>query len=81
MPRTIINLSDDDKVWLDRRARTERVPMTELVRRAVREYRERQHAGGPGHLQELLGRTSGCWAHGDGLGYQDAVRNEWGRRG
>ena len=81
MPRTIINLSDDDKVWLDRRARTERVPMTELVRRAVREYRERYHAGGPSRLRELLGRTSGCWTHGDGLDYQDAVRDEWERRG
>ena len=81
MPRTIINLSDDDKVWLDSRARTERVPMTELVRRAVREYRERHDAGGASRLRELLGRTSGCWAHGDGLGYQDAARDEWERRG
>ena len=55
--------------------------MTELVRRAVREYRGRYDAGGPSHLQELLGRTSGCWAHGDGLSYQDAARDEWERRG
>ena len=81
MPRTIINLSDDDKVWLDSRARTERVPMTELVRRAVREYRERHDAGGASRLRELLGRTSGCWAHGDGLEYQNAARDEWERRG
>ena len=81
MPRTIISLSDEDKVWLDRQARTERVPMTELVRRAVREYRERCHTVGPSRLQELLGRTSGCWMHGDGLSYQDAARDEWERRG
>ena len=77
MPRTIISLSDEDKVWLDRRAQAERVPMTELVRRAVREYRERCHASGPGRLQELLRRTSGCWTHGDGLRYQNAARDEW----
>ena len=53
--------------------------MTELVRQAVREYRERYDAGGPGRLQELLGRTSGCWTHGDGLDYQDAARDEWER--
>ena len=81
MPRTIISLSDEDKSWLDRRSRAERVPMTELVRQAVREYRERYDAGGPGRLQELLGRTSGCWTHGDGLDYQDAARDEWERHG
>ena len=80
MPRTIISLSDEDKVWLDRQARAERVPMTELVRRAVREYRGRRDAGGSSRLQELLGRTSGCWTHGDGLRYQDAARDEWERR-
>ena len=80
MPRTIISLSDEDKVWLDRRSRAERVPMTEIVRRAVREYRERYDAAGPSHLRELLGRTRGCWAHGDGLRYQDAARDEWERR-
>ncbi len=81
MPRTIINLPDDDKMWLDGQARTKRVPMTELVRQAVREYRARYDARGPGRLRELLGRTSGCWTHGDGLDYQDAARNEWERRG
>ena len=81
MPRTIVSLSDDDKAWLDRQARAERVPMTELVRRAVHEYRERYHDGRPGRLHELLGRTRGCWTHGDGLRYQDAARDEWERRG
>ena len=81
MPRTIVSLSDEDKGWLDRRSRAERVPMTELVRRAVREYRERYDAGAPGRLRELLGRTRGCWTHGDGLRYQDAARDEWERRG
>ncbi|MDD9984127.1 MAG: ribbon-helix-helix domain-containing protein, partial [Gammaproteobacteria bacterium] len=81
MRRTIISLSDEDKVWLDQHARAERVPMTELVRRAVREYRERYDAGGSSRLKELLRQTRGCWTHGDGLRYQDAVRDEWERRG
>ena len=54
MPRTIISLSDEDKSWLDRRSRAERVPMTELVRQAVREYRERYDAGGPGRAQPAV---------------------------
>ena len=80
MPWTIISLSDEDKGWLDCQARAERVPMTELVRRAVREYRERRHDGGPGRLHELLGRTRGCWTRGDGLRFQNAVRDGWERR-
>ena len=81
MPRIIISLCDEDKAWLDRRARTKQVPMTKLVRRAVRIDRERHHDGGPGRRQELPGRTRGGRAHGDGLRHQDAVRDEWERRG
>ena len=81
MPRTLIILSHEDKAWLDRQAQAERVPMTEIVRRAVRECRERYDAGGPSRLQEPPERTRGCWRHGDGLRYQDAAREERGRRG
>jgi hypothetical protein len=30
-------------------------------------------------LSELLGKTSGVWAQGDGLEYQMKIRNEWER--
>ena len=80
MPRTIISLSDEDKAWLDRQARAEHVPMTEVVRRAVREYRERRPDGGRSRLHDLLGRTRGCWTRGDGLRFQNAARDEWERR-
>jgi len=76
MVRTIIALDEDDKRWLDRRAQEEGVPMTELIRRAVRllrgqtpeEYRS---------LDDLLEATSGTWKHGDGLSYQKRLRREW----
>ena len=77
MRRTIISLSDEDKTWLDLRAREERVSMTELVRRAVREYRERSGGRERPLLDDLLERTRGCWNHGDGLDFQNAVRDEW----
>ena len=80
MPRTVVSLSDEDKSWLDHKAQTEGVPMTELVRRAVREYRERYGHGGPRHFGELLDRTQGCWRRGDGMRYQDLLRDEWERR-
>ena len=77
MPRTIISLSDEDKAWLDRQAKEERVPMTEIVRRAVRDYRSGREGGDRLALEELLERTRDCWTGGDGLGYQKAVRDEW----
>ena len=32
MPKTLVNLDESDKAWLDREARKRRIPMTELVR-------------------------------------------------
>ena len=76
MIRTVISLSEEDKAWLDRRAREERVPMTQLVRRAVRLLR-RSTARDAEPLEEILGRTSGIWKRGDGLDYQRRLRDEW----
>ena len=80
MPRTVISLSHEDKAWLDLQAREERAPMTELVRRAVREYRERCDAAAEPSLEDLLERTRGGWRRGDGLHFQNAARDEWERR-
>lgn len=77
MPRTIINLDPDDKDWLDRRARSEHVAMTEVVRRAVKAYRLREESRGREDLQNLLARTAGIWREGDGLTYQNQIRDEW----
>lgn len=76
MVRTVIALDDDDKRWLDRKAKEEGVPMTELVRRAVRLFRRQAPAQGRS-LDELLQATSGLWKHGDGLRYQRRLRREW----
>ena len=79
MPRTLINLDPDDKAWLDREARRQHVPMTELVRRAVRRYRvceESRHQPG---LAEALAHTAGLWKQGDGLAWQQRLRDEWSR--
>jgi predicted transcriptional regulator len=79
MTRTLINLDPEDKLWLDRLARTRHVPMTALVREAVHEYRvrleSREHPG----LVEALSRTAGIGQTGDGLARQDRLRREWNR--
>lgn len=78
MIRTLISLDAEDKAWLDRTARSERVPMTKLVRRAIRRLRKEQEAA-PLGFERLLRETAGCWKAGDGLAYQRRARAEWGR--
>lgn len=80
MPRTVISLEPEDKEWLDRRAKRERVSMTEIVRRAIRRYRQ-ESGNDPDHdIHELLRRSQGSWRGGDGLEYQDRIRQEWDNR-
>lgn len=79
MPRTLINLAPEDKTWLDNEARTRHVPMTELVREAVREYRIRQQSLARPSLQAALERTAGIWRSGEALAYQQRLRDEWDR--
>lgn len=76
MVRTVISLDEDEKRWLDERAAEEGVPMTELIRRAVRLLREHSRLERP-EWDDLLNRTAGLWKHGDGLEYQERVRGEW----
>ena len=76
MIRTVISIDEDDKRWLDRRAEQEGVSMTELIRRAVRLLRG-QTAEDYRSLEQLLAVTSGIWKQGDGLEYQNRLRDEW----
>lgn len=79
MTRILITLDPDDKAWLSGKAKRERTPMTELVRRAVRQYRK--HSGPEtSELERLLDETAGLWKNGDGLVYQNRSRREWARR-
>ena len=73
MIRTIISLEPDDKSWLDRRSKESGVPMSELVRRAVRRMRQQEEAS----FEQLLDDTSGLWNQGDGLDFQRRARSEW----
>lgn len=81
MSRTLINLDPDDKAWLDREAHSRNLPMTELVRQAVRGYRVRHESRGLTELQAALKRTAGIWRRDDGLDYQQQLRAEWADHG
>lgn len=80
MPRTVISLEPEDKEWLDKQARVERVPMTEIVRRALRRYR--LEAGPPPEpdLDPLLKQTRGLWRGREPLAFQTRLREEWDDR-
>ena len=76
MIRTVISLDEESKEWLDQQARQEHVSTAELIRTAVRKYRdEKKREALP--LSDLLKQTSGIWKGGDGLAYQRLLRKEW----
>ena len=76
MIRTIISLDEESKEWLDQQAREENISTAELIRTAVRKYRdEKRREALP--LTDLLKQTSGIWKRGDGLVYQRRLRKEW----
>jgi hypothetical protein len=76
MIRTVISLDEESKKWLDQQAREENISAAELIRTAVRKYRdEKRREALP--LKDLLTQTSGIWKRGDGLTYQRRLRKEW----
>ncbi len=75
MTRTVISLDNDIKKWIDAKAVQDGVSMTELVRRALHQYREHEEKS----VERLLSETSGTWTGGDGLKYQQGLRDEWGQ--
>jgi len=79
VPRTLINLDPGDKQWLDAEAAARGVSMARLVREAVHEYRVREQAASRPTLQRALNQTAGIWRRGDGLAWQQRLRDEWAR--
>lgn len=78
MVRTVISLEEGDKRWLDAEAARQGVPMTEVIRRAVKLMRqERERAG---ELDALLAATRGIGSGEDDLEVQRRLRDEWERR-
>jgi hypothetical protein len=73
MTRMLISLEDNDRIWLEQQARETGVPMSEVVRQAIRRAQE----SGQKPMKDLLASTKGLWRQGDGLRYQRRVRKEW----
>jgi hypothetical protein len=79
MVRTVISLDNEEKSWLDEQSRLRGVPMTQLVREAVRLYKGNTDINST-PLERLLNATKGIWKKGDGLKYQRRSRDEWERK-
>ena len=80
MQRTIISLEPEDRDWLARRAQQEHVPQTEVVRRALRLYRQRAEIKGTQSFEEMAHATCGICKGEDGLVAQNRLRDEWNSR-
>ena len=73
MTRMLISLEENDRLWLQQTARETGLPMSEVVRQAIRRAQE----SGQKPMKDLLASTKGLWRAGDGLTYQRRVRKEW----
>ena len=73
MTRMLISLEENDRRWLEQKAQDTGLPMSEVVRRAIRQAQEMEQKP----MKELLAATKGLWRHGDALRYQRRIRKEW----
>jgi len=73
MTRMLISLEENDRRWLEQRSREAGVPMSEVVRQAIRRAQE----SGQTPMKDLLASTKGLWRQGDGLRYQRRIRKDW----
>lgn len=78
MPKTTIEIEEQEKAWLDQQALAEKVSAAEIVRKALDLYRHHVAAPYPSlSFDDLLAQTRGLWTAGDGLTYQRRLRTEW----
>lgn len=75
--RTIIDLPSEEIRRLDGIAKRDKVSRAEVVRRAVKSYADQAE---PDPLEALFGIWKGRKDIGDGLAYQNRLRDEWDER-
>jgi len=76
MIRTVISLDPDDKRWLEQQAEYHKTTIASLIRQAVKQMRHDAELKTPS-FETLLAHTQGIWTKGDGLIYQQTLREEW----
>lgn len=77
MIRISICLKQECREWLAEQAQREHVPRGEVVRRALRLYRERVGSAARQSFAELACQPNGLRRREDGLTVQQRLRDEW----
>lgn len=77
MRRTIISLEPECREWLVEQASHEHVSQAEVVRRALRLYREKMEYCVSHSFEKLAWQTSGLQQGEDGMALQQRLRGEW----
>lgn len=79
MGEPFLQIDPEDAAWLMREARLRGMPIAEFVRLVFRAYREQSTTAPVASIDDLLARTSGTWREGDGLAWQERLRDEMAR--
>jgi len=78
MQRMVISLTENDKIWLAKRAKTEHKSIAEVIRQAIHCFQEQHERKQMAKKQRnIILQSRRCWNNGDGLHYQQNIRNEW----
>ena len=72
--RTIITISEEDKMWLEAYSKAFNVSVAEVIRQGIKRLRETDESEA---YPKLVENTRGIWKQGDGLRYQMGLRSEW----
>jgi hypothetical protein len=67
MIRTIISLNANEKKWLDKMAKAQHLSMAQIIRNAIKEYRQKHSNTVSTDIDSLLQETKGIWEGEEGL--------------
>ena len=79
MVRTLVSLPEADKAWLDAYSHRRRRSQADVIRSALRSFRQTVEGGG---TRPSLRASAGLWKNRrvDALDYVRRLRTEWDRR-
>ncbi len=72
--RTIITVSEEDKLWLENYSRSYDISMAEAIRRGITRLKVEE---GQSTYERIVRHSRGIWQKEEGLEYQKKLRNEW----
>ncbi len=72
--RTIVTLSEEDKLWLESYSKAHNVSVAKAIRQGIQCLKD---ASREKTYHQLVQNTRGVWKKDDGLKYQEKIRSEW----